>query len=259
MKSIVFIDIDGTLLRRNFMPESAKKAIETAQANGHKVILNTGRAKADIDPLLWEIDFDGYCLSTGAHIILDHEVKEYKTMPKNVFEHLKNTFGTMHLTWMAEGSEKLFCHFDNKERLKKAYHLEDDDPWLELKDPSQMSEEDLKQVLVISVHDFSQSPDEIRALLPEDYVLTLTGFGGDIHHVDYDKATAIDHVLNHFEGEWRTIAIGDSDNDIAMMERADIGICMKDGSKNAKTAADYITDTIENDGIYNAFSHYGLI
>lgn len=97
------------------------------------------------------------------------------------------------------------------------------------------------------------------APLPEDYAFTLTGFGGDIHHIDYDKSTAIDHVLNHFDGTWRTIAIGDSDNDIAMLEKADIAVCMKDGSENAKAAADHITDTIENDGISKAFSYYGLI
>lgn len=163
MKTIVFLDIDGTLVRGRFIPQSAKEAIWKAQKNGHKIILNTGRSQADVQPFLWDIGFDGYCLSTGAHIILDGEIKEYKTMPLSVIEHIQTACLKRNLTFMLEGSKRLFCHFANKEKLKKAYHLEDDDPWLQLEDPCRTTLEDLEQILVISIHDFTQSPDEIRS------------------------------------------------------------------------------------------------
>ena len=56
-----------------------------------------------------------------------------------------------------------------------------------------------------------------------------------------------------------TYAIGDSNNDLDMLERAGHGICMGGGSELAMKAGEYVTDTLENDGLYKALVHYGLI
>ena len=40
----VFLDIDGTLLSGGVLPEANVRAIREAQARGHKILLNTGRA-----------------------------------------------------------------------------------------------------------------------------------------------------------------------------------------------------------------------
>ena len=44
-----------------------------------------------------------------------------------------------------------------------------------------------------------------------------------------------------------------------MIKEANIGIAMGNGSPLLKQAADYITDTIENDGVYKACVHFGWI
>ena len=55
------------------------------------------------------------------------------------------------------------------------------------------------------------------------------------------------------------IAIGDGFNDITMIEYAGIGIAMGNSSDNVKEKADFVTDRIENDGLYKAFVKLGLI
>ena len=54
-------------------------------------------------------------------------------------------------------------------------------------------------------------------------------------------------------------AFGDSANDIEMLKMAGTAIAMGNGAELAKAVADYVTDTVDNDGLYNAMRHYKLI
>ncbi len=56
-----------------------------------------------------------------------------------------------------------------------------------------------------------------------------------------------------------TLAFGDAKVDIPMLEYCGMGISMGNGGQEIKKMADYITDDVENDGLYKAFIHLGLI
>ena len=53
--------------------------------------------------------------------------------------------------------------------------------------------------------------------------------------------------------------IGDSANDLPMFEAAAHGIAMGDHSSVLEPFSEMITDTVDNDGIAKALSHFGLI
>ena len=49
MSKIVFLDVDGTLIDyETKLPDSARKAVDLARANGHKVYICTGCSKDEI-------------------------------------------------------------------------------------------------------------------------------------------------------------------------------------------------------------------
>ena len=101
--------------------------------------------------------------------------------------------------------------------------------------------------------------EEILNQIPEH--LTFTNFlhlGGEITHSEYNKATAIQFVKNYYKEKYDTVAMGDSENDLPMLEYADISIAMGNGVKEVKEKADYVTDKIDNDGLYKAFKHLKL-
>ena len=56
-----------------------------------------------------------------------------------------------------------------------------------------------------------------------------------------------------------TIAFGDGRNDIEMLETVGLGVAMGNAVIEAKAAADYETDRIENDGIVKALKKFDLL
>ena len=56
-----------------------------------------------------------------------------------------------------------------------------------------------------------------------------------------------------------TYAIGDSTNDLPMINFAGTGIVMGNSPACVTCHADYVTSSILEDGIYNAMKHYKLI
>ena len=56
-----------------------------------------------------------------------------------------------------------------------------------------------------------------------------------------------------------TMAIGDGGNDIPMLRHAGIGVAMGNANETVKAEADYVTDTVDQDGIAKALQHFGLV
>lgn len=57
----------------------------------------------------------------------------------------------------------------------------------------------------------------------------------------------------------QAMVFGDSDNDLEMLEKVTYSVAMKNGSKQAKQVASYVTDSNNRDGIYKALVQFGLI
>jgi cof family protein len=55
------------------------------------------------------------------------------------------------------------------------------------------------------------------------------------------------------------IAFGDGGNDMTILQTAGIGVAMGNAYEGVKAVADYVTTSIDEDGIRNAFIHFGII
>ncbi|MBR3694197.1 MAG: HAD family hydrolase [Erysipelotrichales bacterium] len=72
----------------------------------------------------------------------------------------------------------------------------------------------------------------------------------DILPAGVNKATAIAKAVAHFGFTMENVMVfGDSYNDIEMLREAKIGVCMGNGSDDAKEAADYVCESMWEDGI----------
>ena len=83
---------------------------------------------------------------------------------------------------------------------------------------------------------------------------------GDLGVKDITKAHAIDALLEYLGADIEdTYAFGDAKIDIPMLDYCHIGVAMGSGGDEIKAMADYITDDVDQDGLYNAFVRFGLI
>ena len=106
----------------------------------------------------------------------------------------------------------------------------------------------------------------VDAALDHAFTITDSSFkvtrfcDGEITCRGITKAAGMQHYLD-FTGFSRedTIAVGDGPNDFEMIDFANIGVAMGNGEPSLKARADYVTTHIEDDGIFNAFSHLGLL
>lgn len=277
MGKIIFIDVDGTLLDyENKLPASADKAIKLARQNGHKVYICTGRSKAEVYSYLWDIGLDGMIGGNGSYVEDHDHVVMHQVMTKEQGKHIVDWLKSRNLEFYLESNNGLFAseNFETRgEPVIQEYSRrkgKDNSDKMTVKDVfpemiygGELYRDDLNKVSFIleSYQDHLDSIEEFPDLKPG----TWGGKGevalfGDLGVKDITKANAIDHLLQYLGASIEdTIAFGDAKIDIPMLEYCKIGVAMGSGGDEIKAMADYVTDDVDQDGLYNAFVHFGLI
>ena len=83
---------------------------------------------------------------------------------------------------------------------------------------------------------------------------------GDFALKDLGKAKAIAILLEYLgRSREETIAIGDANADIPMLDYCKTGITFESGGDEIKKMADYVSADVDDDGFYKAFVHLKLI
>ena len=86
------------------------------------------------------------------------------------------------------------------------------------------------------------------------------GISGEISPAGKNKGLSLLVLAKEYGIDRKQIcAFGDGGNDIEMLKHAGLGIAMGNGYSECKYAADYVTDHISDEGIYNALIHFGFI
>ncbi len=258
MKNIFFIDLDHTFWDREVVPPSAIEALKLAHSHGHKCFVNTGRAKSGVPNWIFELPFDGYIFSQGSEIIIDGKQILYHPLEVTTTKWLQNYAIKADCAYGFEGSIKAFADekrmHDLKELAKKDGKAMG---FSKAEDVKTMKEEDYQQVMKMIVHFKKDYDSSFEKGLPSSLSFSpFANVGGEISSKSCSKGKAIQIVKDYYQEEVKTIAIGDSSNDIEMLKEADIAILMGNRLPNLDSYADYITDTLQNDGFYKAILHF---
>ncbi len=82
----------------------------------------------------------------------------------------------------------------------------------------------------------------------------------ELTQYEFVKSKGIKTMYDHLRlRKEEAMAFGDDLNDIPMFEMVKYGICLGNGKDEAKQAAYYVTDSIEDDGLYKALVHFGIV
>ena len=259
---VVFIDIDGTVVdyETQIIPESAVEAIRLLKKNGHLPIVNTGRPIGHVDPRVQKLDFSGWICSCGMELILDGEMI-YKDYPSP--EECKQILDLAHRCRMAiqtEGHDSLLFDAD------MPYHP------LGLREAERLAAQGLRvepiqdaadlQFIKFVTYDTPGCDREsfIQGVAPYFDAIVRANTMMEFIKKGHSKAEGMERFLKELHVPKEEIfAIGDSENDLPMFAMAGTTICLGDGVEDVKAVADYVTDPVLEDGVFNALRHFGLI
>ena len=274
-KKLIFLDIDGTLTEpgKNIPPDSALEAINRAQANGHRVVLCSGRNYGMLFPLL-KYGFDGViscaggCIEYGDQMVYDCPMTpEQQKRVLAVFQEsgIYRTIGSRNYSYTDEGFKEFLAENSqtkaNSELLRWRVQIESE---LDIRPMAEYDGEPIYGLTFMSrgterlSKPMEMLQDEFQFCIQDTDACGIVN--GELINKAFNKGTAVTRLCEflHIAHE-NTIAFGDSMNDLDMLRAANLGICMNNGSPILKEAAQFVCPSVTDDGIYKTFEQLKLI
>lgn len=277
MSKVIFLDVDGTLVDyENNLPKSAVKAIRKARENGHRVYICTGRSKAEVYQEIWDIGLDGMIGGNGSYVE-DHEhvvmhqlitleqccrIVDWLHSRKLEF-YLESNNGLFASEQFAEKAQPAIREYSKRKGKENANQATVATVFPEMIYGGNLYRDDLNKVsyLLESYQDYLNTKEQF----PDLENGTWGGAGetalfGDLGVKGISKGNAISRLLAYLGVKQEdTIAFGDAKIDIPMLEYCKIGVAMGNGGSEIKEMADYVTKSVEEDGLFHAFVKLGLM
>ena len=257
---ILFFDIDGTLWNwKNEIPESTKKAVKLTREKGNLAFINSGRTRGFIqNEELLGIGFDG--IVSGCGTLIEYEGKVIYESEMSRDQSVRIVSGVRKHGWkpVLEGREYLYM--DDEDFA---------DDWYGQKLKRELGE----RLKTVSGEWGEWKIQKLSCnILGAEREPCLEEFGDEFDFIFHDlavcelvprphsKGTGIKKVCELLNVPLSdTFAFGDSVNDTEMLKAAGTAIVMGSGSDRAKAIADHVTTPQEEDGIWNACVHFGLV
>ncbi len=261
-KVAMFFDVDGTLVTDLYdtIPESCLKALQMAKDNGHYIFLNTGRTLCSISDKLHNIGFDGLLCGCGTYITFRDQIIRKSSIPKERGHEIMRGLVDANMGILLEGTEDLYFQreLSGYEDIDSIRFRRKD--W-GLGQKSFVEDYDYEYDKFLVCINPESDVDKLYELVGDEMeVIDRHGGTLEIIQKGFTKGTAIEDIRQHLGLSMDDIYVfGDSSNDITMFEYADHAIAMGDHDPLLDPLTEYVTDTMENDGIYNAMKHYGFI
>lgn len=272
-RKFVFLDIDGTLVGADGrVPKSAVEAIHQARRNGHRIFICSGRCRCEMHDNILCVPLDGIVGSAGAYVEIEGKVIFHRAMTEQMNKEVLDYLTERNMAIIVETNEELYgndvairyiddhvadCQLKNKPYDKPLFDLVK--PMEQVAFPEKLG---INKILFITKE---HNPEQVRTDLGERYTvvdsaIALPGNSGEISEPGMHKGVGIETVIRYYGGDMTdTIGIGDGENDIGMLRACAVGIAMGNANPILKDIADYVTTSVGEDGIRNAFAKYGLI
>lgn len=269
---MIGLDCDGTLLNDNKeLTEYSRNVLVRAIEQGIVVLAATGRPLTGIPRQVSEIPGIRYALtSNGARIVdcREEKILYESLMPletgKKVLDIFKkyDTYKEVFIGGTGYCTEGELCRID--EYIKSAsvirYIKECRVPVKSIYELIELEQKPLDKVSAMfkNLEEKKKAFEEIKAI---DGTFPTGSMNNNIevNAFGVNKGTGLlrlGEILGIHRDE--IMACGDGMNDLEMLKEAGLGVAVGNAVKEVKEAADYITDTNENEGVAKAIEKFAL-
>lgn len=256
MVRAIFFDVDGTLLShtKNAVPDSTRRALNELRKKGIKCVVATGRHMSELPVLpVRDIDFDGYitlngqlCLDAQKNVILANPITRADKSS------IIRLFNEKTVPVMLVEKDAMYCSYINQsvEIAQRAISTK-------IPDVGVYTGNEIYQVDIFLDE---EKGNTVFSQLPGCKITRWNEYAVDIISRHGGKAAGISEYLrlNHITRE-ESMAFGDGENDVEMLQFVQTGVAMGNADSFVKEHADFVTDSIDDDGIENALIRLGII
>lgn len=258
---LLFFDVDGTLLseKTHKIPNSAKKAIKSAQENGHLAFINTGRPRCSIDKEMMSVGVDGFVCGCGTYIEYHGQTLFQSELPSKVCKEIVTLLRKYHISALLEGTQGVFYEPENIhpkiEAIKKDYKACGFDISKTWDDPNIQFDK-----ATCWFHGNSDFEPFYQAMSQHFEAIKRAEDFYEFIQPQYSKATGIQFLVDYFGLQLDdAYAFGDSTNDLSMLTYVKNSIGMKESDPEVKKVVSFMTKDVDEDGIAYALEHFHLI
>lgn len=258
MKKIIFFDLDQTIYNNDIsaVPKQTERLILSLAKDPNVTLgLATGRSKTMlkmIDPLMH--CFDYFVVINGGLVYKkDALIHETPIRQEDMQRLIEDATAKNIILGMIGAYDESITYIDDRigyqhTGLSGFYPKVDPDLY--------------QKALIYQLWLIGQTQEDIFTFAKSHVDFQLYPWrkgGGDFIYKHVTKGHSIQHVLKDVDYD-QLIAIGDGDNDLTMIEMADIGIAMGNAHSDAlKKKADLIAPHIDEDRLYDFFVENNLI
>ncbi|MCR5265318.1 MAG: Cof-type HAD-IIB family hydrolase [Cyanobacteria bacterium RUI128] len=260
MIKLVATDIDGTILPYNGdFTDGVKNCINKLMANGVKVVIVTGRMFEGAKKIAQRLNLDtpivsyngGYVKTISGEILYERDLPPQYTAEIIDWAEQNN----VHINLYAD--DTLYSKEDNDTIKRYAAYQQLD---YKVKDFSEISFDRVHKLLAIDYNNADRVTEWVNVMskkYPDLYIIKSTPYFCEFSTKDATKACAVNFLADYWGlKKEEVLTIGDQDNDIELLKAGGISVGMGNGTENLKAHADYITDTVDNDGFVKAIEKF---
>ena len=258
----ISIDLDGTLLNSGHeVTEENMLALEELKANGYQLVLNTGRAYADVVKIkaIQNLDIPIFCVN-GAVLYSESGKLLYEaTLSNSTYQKIFSVLKKLDVGILVYTNYGGFpstlppLHHKSKEELNTLFQEFNYDDILK-----QDNLKIYKLIALVHQEDFERIEEVKRALADFDDISMASSFPNNVEVTSHEahKGKALFRYQEIMNLSFEEIyAFGDGGNDLAQFEVATTSVAMGNAPLHIQEKADLITKTNDEDGFAYAVRH----
>ena len=259
MIKLVATDIDGTI----FIPEKeftcgVKECISRLDSAGIKVVLVTGRMNAAATKIAQDLGLNTPVVSYQGGLVVENGKKLYERyLTEEQCDKILEWARKENIHINLYNDDVLYSETDCYEVQRYCNNLHTERT---IKSFDEIKKNKINKLLAI---DYS-NPDritryekELQNIFPDLYIVKSTPYFLEFSNPEASKKCAVEFLQKYWNLKKEEIlAIGDQNNDIALLQAGGIKVAMGNATDELKEIADYITDSVYEDGFVNAMKRY---
>ncbi|MDR1327594.1 MAG: Cof-type HAD-IIB family hydrolase [Heliobacteriaceae bacterium] len=253
---MIATDIDGTIMMNNFeCTPAVRQCIKELSQNGVKIVLVTGRMHSATTKVAEFFGLDTPIISFNGGLIRE---QSGETLHQTL---LDPAAARKIIDWSLENDVHLNLYMDDKlygaeqnEAIMR-YTCEREIPY-NICDFRTVELKNINKLLAINFNDADKVTQWMHYLqkeFPELYIVKSMPHFCEIASPETTKYNGVEFLRNYWGlKKEEVLAIGDQNNDIELLKAGGIAVAMGNATDELKACADFVTDTVKNDGFVKA-------